>query len=426
MRRFLRWLLAILLTLGLLGYVVFQFWPLHNPHPAPRVGRGVLAIAHAKVYPSPDAEPVENATVVVRDGKIAAWGPEVAVPEGARVLACDHCVVMAGFWNAHVHFTEPKWNQAAWQSAEALNAQLEDMTTGRGFTTVVDLGSDPRSTISLRRRIETGDLKGPTIYTAGQGLFPPDGIPFYIKRNTPSFITRFIPQPANPKEAEEAARHAFAQGADVLKLFTGSYVTPDHVLPMPEDIAAAAVSVAHEERHLVFSHPSDLAGTLVAVHSGVDLLAHAPDTVDGIDDQVLRTIVDRHTAMIPTLKMFATTVTKKDSYLKPIYGVVRRFRELGGELVFGTDVGYMTDYATDDEFLALRESGVDAMGMLRMLTTAPAQRFGVLDQRGTIAPGKMADLVVLHGDPAQDVTAFARVDVTIRNGDVVYQRAPAR
>jgi len=78
-------------------------------------------------------------------------------------------------------------------------------------------------------------------------------------------------------------------------------------------------------------------------------------------------------------------------------------------VLFGTDVGYMTDYTTDDEFLALQESGLNAMDMLRMLTTAPAQRFGVLEERGTIAPGKIADLVVLGADPEEDVTAFARV-----------------
>jgi len=86
---------------------------------------------------------------------------------------------------------------------------------------------------------------------------------------------------------------------------------------MPENVAGAAVRVAHANHQLVFSHPSDLAGTLVAVHSGVDILAHAPDTTEGIDDGVLRSIVDRHMAMIPTLKMFATTVTKKSTYMHP-------------------------------------------------------------------------------------------------------------
>jgi imidazolonepropionase-like amidohydrolase len=192
------------------------------------------------------------------------------------------------------------------------------------------------------------------------------------------------------------------------------------VLPMPEAIARAAVDVAHAHRQLVFSHPSDLAGTLVAIHSGVDILAHAPDDTEGIDDTVLRAMVEHHMAMVPTLKMFGTTVTTKASYLDPIYDEVRRFHELGGELMFGTDVGYMTDYSTRDEFVALAKVGLAPMDVLRMLTTTPARRFGVLAERGTVAVGKVADLVLLQADPAQDLTAFARVEATVSNGRLVY------
>jgi imidazolonepropionase-like amidohydrolase len=118
--------------------------------------------------------------------------------------------------------------------------------------------------------------------------------------------------------------------------------------------------------------------------------------------------------------MFATTVTTNPAYLEPIYAEVRQFHALGGELLFGTDVGYMTDYRTEDEFRALAQCGLNARDILRMLTTAPAGRFGVAGQKGSIAPGKRADLVVLSGDPERDITAFARVRFTVRNGRVVY------
>lgn len=86
----------------------------------------------------------------------------------------------------------------------------------------------------------------------------------------------------------------------------------------------------------------------MAIASGVDVLAHAPDTTEGIDAPLLGSMVSRHMAMIPTLKMFATTVTTKPEYLLPIYAEVRQFHELGGTLMFGTDVGYMTGYRTED------------------------------------------------------------------------------
>jgi imidazolonepropionase-like amidohydrolase len=127
-------------------------------------------------------------------------------------------------------------------------------------------------------------------------------------------------------------------------------------------------------------------------------------------------------SMSPTLKMFATTASTNPKFLNPIYDVVRRFHVLGGDLIFGTDIGYMTDYSTQGEFSALAQSGLSARDMLRMLTVAPATRFGVAALRGTVTPGKMADLVVLEGDPIADIAAFSRVRFTIRNGRLIYER----
>jgi imidazolonepropionase-like amidohydrolase len=236
----------------------------------------------------------------------------------------------------------------------------------------------------------------------------------------PFFLMWFMQQPATPEGAARSEERNIANGADLLKLFTGSYVARGKVLPMPEPIARAAADVAHRHGQLAYSHPSDFAGTKVAIDSGVDVLAHAPDTTEGIGAALLGSMAARHMAMIPTLKMFATTVTTSPAYLQPIYAVVRQFHTLGGELIFGTDVGYMTDYRTDDEFHALAECGLNAKDILRMLTIAPAARFGVAGDRGTIAPGKMADLVLLDGDPERDVAAFAHVRFTIRNGRPLY------
>ncbi len=415
-------ILGILAALLAVAIYLVGFRPLRDGHPAAYMARGTLAIQNAKIYTSPDAPPIERGTIVILDGKITAVGMDVAVPADARIIPCDHCVVTAGFWNAHIHFTERKWAVADRQPAVKLNAQLADMLTSRGFTTVVDVGSNLRDTIPIRRRIESGELLGPKIYTAGSAQYPPNGIPFYLKETLPWFLLKLMPQPATPEEAAKVERRNIVEGADLLKLFTGSYIERGTVLPMPEANARAAVEVAHQHGQLAFSHPSDLAGVRVAMNSGVDVLAHAADDTEGVDAQLLQTIVDRHMAMVPTLKMFGTTVTKNPHYLLPIYSEVRQFHADGGQLIFGTDVGYMTDYTTDDEFHALAQSGLDAQDILRMLTTAPAERFGVASQKGSIAPGKLADLVVLCGDPAADVGNFAKVQTTIRSGRVLYQR----
>jgi imidazolonepropionase-like amidohydrolase len=85
-------------------------------------------------------------------------------------------------------------------------------------------------------------------------------------------------------------------------------------------------------------------------------------------------------------------------------------------------VGYMEDYTTDGEFECLAKSGLDFSTVLAMLTTNPAQRMGQGDRKGTITPGKLADLTILSADPAADLTNFARVQSVIRSGAVIWHK----
>jgi imidazolonepropionase-like amidohydrolase len=357
---------------------------------------------------------------VVQDGHIAGVGPDLPVPDGAEVVDGRGRTVVAGLWNCHLHFTEPKWRNAARAPATALTAQLRDIATGRGFTTVVDAGSDPRSTLPLRRRVVSGEVEGPRIYTAGPSVFPPNGIPYYIRDSLPFLIRLLVPKPRSERAARRFTERNIRSGADLLKLFTGSYVARGRILPMPEEIARAAAEVAHAHRQLVFCHPSNLEGTRIALRAGVDVLAHPPDTTDGVDEALLREMVARGMSMIPTLKMFADTANRDPRYLEPIYEVVRRFHALGGQLLFGTDVGYMHDYAIDDEITALVRAGIPTREILRMLTTSPAERFGVGSQLGSVVVGQRADLAILTGDPLGDPLALARVHATIIGGRVRF------
>ena len=84
-----------------------------------------------------------------------------------------------------------------------------------------------------------------------------------------------------------------------------------------------------------------------------------------------------------------------------------------------SDVGYMTEYDPTEEFVYLQRAGLASAQILAMLTTAPADRFGRA-RTGRLAPGLAADVVVLDGDPALDVRAFAKVRTTIRDGRIIY------
>jgi imidazolonepropionase-like amidohydrolase len=421
-----------MLRLVLLGVIVFiaacgtiwvlEFYPRRNTHPPLKLAHGTLVIRHARIYGSPGDPPIADGTVVVKDGLIAAVGTAIEVPAGATEVACHGCVVTAGFWNAHVHFTEPKWRGAEWKSAETLDAQLADMFLSRGFTTVIDLGSNPADTFAVRRRIELGELKGPYIYTAGTAIYPPHGIPFYLRETLPRWMLAVMPQPSTPAEARNIVRRNLDSGADVTKLFTGSWVERGHVLPMPVEIARAAVETSHLNGRIVFAHPSNLAGTEAAIQGGVDVLAHVPDDTRGVTAELFATMVRKNMGMTPTLKMFATTVTTDPGYLNPLYEEVREFHALGGTLMFGTDVGYMTDYSTEGEYEGLAKAGLDWQTVLAMLTTNPAARMGQQGRKGTVTVGKLADLTILNADPAQGLANFSKVQAVIRSGAVVWKR----
>jgi imidazolonepropionase-like amidohydrolase len=160
-----------------------------------------LAIAHATVYASPDAPARKDVTVLIRHGVISGVGEHLRVPSGVETIACNGCVVIAGFWNAHVHFMEPKWNDPAHQPAEKLTRQMSAMLTHSGFTTVVDTGSDAENTIALRRRVESGEVAGPRIFTAGIPLFPAHALPYYLANLPADFKAKM----AQPETATEAA-----------------------------------------------------------------------------------------------------------------------------------------------------------------------------------------------------------------------------
>lgn len=191
---------------------------------------------------------------------------------------------------------------------------------------------------------------------------------------------------------------------------------------MPLPIVRAAVETTHNSGKIVFAHPSNLAGTMAAVQGGVDVLAHVPDDTRGITPDLFQTMVRQNMGMVPTLKMFTTTVTSDPHYMDPMYAEVREFKTDGGTLLFGTDVGYMTDYTTEGEFAALAKCGLGWQDVLVMLTTNPAARMGQSARKGTIARGKLADLTILRADPAADLTNFSKVQAVIRSGAVIWQR----
>lgn len=375
-----------------------------------------IALEGGKIYVSP-FQVIGDGVVIIRDGKIGAVGSrsQVRVPQGMGIVDCSGMTIMAGFQNSHVHFTEPKWNDAAKLPADQLTQQFEEMFTRYGFTSVVDIGSYLQNTEALRARVDSGEVLGPRILTAGSPLYPPDAVPYYVKSSLPPEIVKQLPQPTTPAEAVKQVDDHLAQGADVIKLFTGSWVARGQVVTMPLAVAKAAVDEAHKKGKLVFAHPSNVAGFQIALDANVDILAHAVEDLRGWNRSYIKQMTQQGMWMIPTLKLFAG-----DSNLKDILGEVQNFSAANEQLLFGTDVGFIGDYDPTAEYSLMQRAGMDFSQILESLTAAPARRFNEVDVRGQVKPGLNADLVVVAGDPEHDIRALTRVNYTFRDGRIVY------
>jgi len=378
-----------------------------------------LVLRGGKVYASPSAQPVEDAVLLIQDGRIAAVGKpsDIKIPRSAQVIDCTGEVIVAGFWNSHVHF-ENGWADAARAPAGKLDAHMRDMLTRWGFTTVWDLGSDPNNTLALRRRIEAGEISGPQILMAGD-IFPHNGHPVYLPPELK------LPEAASPQESEQMAQQYLKMGLNGIKLFTGSFMGDKPVINMDTAIVKAAVDVAHAQGKPVFAHPQNWAGVDNALAGGVDILAHTIPTEGHYTPDELSRMKQQHTALIPTLTLWTTVVSDPavaDKLVQSGVDELKSFFSQGGTVLFGTDVGFQSKFDTTEEYEFMGRA-MPWHDILASLTTNPAGFFKDA-AKGRVEEGMTADLVVLDGDPASDVRNLAKVAYTIRGGKIIYSSKP--
>jgi imidazolonepropionase-like amidohydrolase len=378
-----------------------------------------IALVGAKIYSSPDAAPIEKGVVFIKNGVIVHVGAETAPPTGYRVINCNGLTITAGFWNCHVHLMEPKWNGADSMPAPQLEAALQDMLTSRGFVYAFDLAAlDATNIRKLQQRIENGGVRGPKILSVGVPFTPPGGSPIYI-------APLKLPELGTPEEVTAFVNAQLDAGADGIKLWSAS---PDgkKIVMMPVELVKSAVAAAHKRGKPVFAHPSNIAGVVTAVAGGIDVLAHvAPDDRKSWDSSMLAAMRRSGVSLIPTLKLFKWELEREGIDFKSnvlLHTGMKQaadFAGNGGVILFGTDVGYIADYDTSDEFSLMAQAGLSFQQILASLTTTPAKKFGYKNT-GILAKGMAADIVILKGDPATNITAFAQVAYTIRAGRVIY------
>jgi imidazolonepropionase-like amidohydrolase len=339
--------------------------------------------------------PRPNGAIVVRGGRIVAlqpperrWQP----PRGAQVIELKDRTVLPGLIDAHVHLTlagNPGSNARA--------------TLLAGFTTVADLGSAGGAGIRLRDRIAKGQVPGPRIIAAGSWIGERGGVCEFGG--------------ATVHGAAEAGARAHADleaGADLLKVcVTGwpadAVAHPDSVELGAEPLEAVIVAAKAAHRP-VFAHAIGQAGALLAAEHGVRALAHTPV----VDSAGATTLARTGVRVISTLASLGPQPGGPE-----VLASFRLLRRAGVPFVLGTDAGVLPHGQNARELVALTEAGLSPAEALRAATVDAAALLGATDA-GEIRVGAAADLVVVAGDPLEDIRVVERPEVVIQGGRIVH------
>lgn len=380
---------------------------------------GSLALLGGTVIASPTSEPVPNAALLI-EGQAIAWvGPRAAatLPDGCTTVDCAGALIVAGFWNSHVHFFERKWVDAAAIPASELARQLQAYTRF-GFTTVFDLSSSFANTCALRQRIENGEIAGPSILTTGEGLMPPNALP-------PEAVLRVLgtapvpmPEIQDAAHAEFVARQHIAAGTDGLKVFASSQAGAT-IAPGSLD---AVVRVGREHGKPSFVHPNTAVDVAAALKAGIDVIAHTTPRF-AWNDELLALVRTQRPALTPTLTLWNfflrhDRISAQDHMRERAIEQLNQWIGAGGEVLFGTDAGAV-DPDPSQEYALMKQAGMGFAEILAALTTAPATRFG-RERCAAITKRNEADLVVLDGPP--ELRTLTQVRHTIRRGQIIYSR----
>ena len=343
------------------------------------------------------------------------------MPAGFAVVDATGTVAAAGFWNCHVHLVSSGLLHPEGLSDNALSALLQAMFTRWGFTTVFDLASTTASAKAIRRRIGSGAVIGPAVLTVGEPFYPPAGTPIYAR---PIYSAAHLPSAEITSRPEAVARVGAqaAAGVNGIKLFVGAIVGgKQDVLHMSAGTIRAITGRAHRLGLQTFAHPTDAEGVDLAVDNGVDILAHTDPLAGPWSAALVARLRARNVALIPTLMLFALSPDPRT----PVETALQQLKaqaSSGGDVIFGTDAGFIQVYDPTEEY-RLMGRVLDWQAILAALTVTPARRFGQAGRSGRVAPGYPADLTILTGDPATDVTNFAKVGKVLRAGAIIYDSA---
>ncbi len=393
-----------------------------------------VVVKAARYFDTASGKLVSPAVIVVSDGMIAAVNPG-SVPDQVPAIDLGELTLLPGLIDVHTHLTQDftgNWRLDTY-AASAADLALRGAAAARktlqaGFTTVRDLGANEFADIALMNAVDQDLVPGPDIIAAGHAIGISgghcDGIPVGHRLGESGPLSGAAD---GVDEVVKAVRLQLKHGAKVIKICVTAGVISmgksNEATQMSAAEIAAAVEEAHRQGVRVAAHAHGAAGILAAANGGVDSIEHA----SFMTPEALRVVLRKRIVLVPNLYLlqaFDISVLPADlreQALRLKQSAQLSFRQeiaAGVMLALGTDAAVVPHGSNARELTARVAQGEPAKDALLDATIHGAELLG-LDDRGTIAHGKRADLIAVAGDPLADISTAERVLFVMKKGRVI-------
>jgi imidazolonepropionase-like amidohydrolase len=427
--------------------IALSFFGQHSVAQSPPPEGHPIVLKAAHLFDSTSGKLVDRGLVVVSGGKIQAVGPDAGIPPDAQVIDLGEATLLPGFIDAHVHLESEgslNWYEDFYDTImrfpteQALyGAHYAKATLEAGFTSVRDVGSTNYIAASLRNAIRAGMIPGPRMlvsnYAIGSTGGHADQDPY-----PPQLIAVAGPIKGvcnGPEECRAAVRYQIKYGADVIKFMpSGGVLSLSDPVDNPQltqDEMNAIVSEAHNWGRKVAAHCHGDRAAKMAIAAGVDSIEHGTF----LKDDTMLEMKKKHVYLVPTLFAGFWVGEHADTF-PPVIAVKSRAAaaqhqvmfqhavKIGVPIAFGTDAGVEPHGQNAHEFSLMTKNGLSPAQALMAGTSSAADLLGLADKVGTLAPGKLADVVAVSGNPLNDIKATEHPIFVMKEG-VIYVGAPS-
>jgi imidazolonepropionase-like amidohydrolase len=388
----------------------------------------------ARVFDGVNPQPHAGWSVLVEGDEIAAVGPNVTAPAGAKVVDLPGETLTPGLIEGHSHlflhpYNETKWDDQVLHEALALRTARAvvhaEKTLMAGFTTERDLGTEGAgyADVGLKQAINQGIVPGPRLLVAtkanvARGAYGPKGFEPGVH------VPQGAEEVSGADEMTKAARDQIAAGADVIKMYADYHYMPGEPSrpTLTEAEMAAGVAVAHDAGRIAAAHATTAEGMRRAILAGVDTVEHGY----GGTPEVFKMMHDRGIALCPTIAASEAYARYFQGWngQEPAPESVQENRrsfqmamKAGVPICMGGDVGVFAHGQNWLEMEAMQRAGMPAPQVMIAATSGNARIFHLSD-RGQVRPGLLADLVAMDGDPTRDVSAAEHVRFVMKGGKI--------